>query len=153
PLKTLRQLKDDLKRPEEATEPELTDEQLAVAEPLSARLETEAEDTPFSRFASGISREVKEQRRRAGELSELEKKFVGQQAEAFMLTTIDRKTTLKSEELTDKTIVLHFWDYQGEPLIEPYGQVGYLDYLTSRRSKLGVQVIGVAVDPRFGNEQ
>lgn len=148
-LKTLRQLQDDLKRPAEAFEPDLTDEQLAVAEPLLSQLETDAEDTPFARLASVISRDVKSQLRRAGDVSELEKKFLGKQAPDFMLKTIDRKT-LKSEELAEKTIVLHFWDYQGEPLIEPYGQVGYLDYLTSRRNKLGVQVIGVAVDPRFG---
>ena len=35
----------------------------------------------------------------------------------------------------------------GEKLAEPYGQVGYLDFLRNRRE--GVQVIGVAVDPRL----
>ncbi|MDA0833073.1 MAG: TlpA disulfide reductase family protein [Planctomycetota bacterium] len=152
PLKTLRKIQDDLKRPAESLEPELTNEQLASAEPLLSQLETEADETPFGRLASVISRDVKSQLRRAGDVSELEKKFLGKQAPDFMLKTLDRKT-LKTEELADKTIVLHFWEYQGEPLIEPYGQVGYLDYLNSRRSKLGTQVIGVAVDPRFGNDQ
>ncbi|MEX1231729.1 MAG: TlpA disulfide reductase family protein [Planctomycetaceae bacterium] len=152
PLKTLRKIQDDLNRPAESLEPDLTKDQLAAAEPLLSQLETEADETPFSRLASVISRDVKSQLRRAGDVSELEKKFIGRQAADFMLSTIDRKT-LKTDELADKTIVLHFWEYQGEPLIEPYGQVGYLDYLNSRRSKLGTQVIGVAVDPRFGNDQ
>jgi len=35
-------------------------------------------------------------------------------------------------------------------LQEPYGQVGYLDFLNNKRKKLGVQIYGVAVDERFG---
>ena len=26
-------------------------------------------------------------------------------------------------------LVLHFWDYRDKPLRQPYGQVGYLDFL------------------------
>jgi hypothetical protein len=37
--------------------------------------------------------------------------------------------------------------------VEPYGQVGYLDFLYGKRRKLGVQVYGVAVDARFGDAQ
>ena len=48
---------------------------------------------------------------------------------------------------------MHFWQYRGEPLTEPYGQVGYLDFLNNKRKKLGVRVIGVNVDERFSNPQ
>jgi hypothetical protein len=50
-------------------------------------------------------------------------------------------------------IVFHFWQYRGEPLNEPYGQIGYLDFLYSKRKKLGITVIGVNVDERFGTAQ
>ena len=53
--------------------------------------------------------------------------------------------------LADKVVVLHFWDYDNEQLTMPYGQVGYLDHLSRQRSKDRVAVIGVAVDPRFGD--
>ena len=64
------------------------------------------------------------------------------------LTGLDRKP-IGSETLKEKIVVLHFWDYHGEPLLEPYGQVAYLDFLHGKRRKLGVQIIGVAVDPRL----
>ncbi|HEX6985381.1 MAG TPA: hypothetical protein VF170_08385, partial [Planctomycetaceae bacterium] len=44
-----------------------------------------------------------------------------------------------------------FWDYDHEDLAAPYGQVGYLDFLHRKRGKLGVAVVGVAVDPAFGD--
>ncbi len=147
PLATLRKIQTELKRPEQSTEPELTAEQLAVVEPLLSQLETEADDTPFSRLSSVISRDVKAQLRRAGDVSELAKKFVGQPTPDFSIKSLDQKS-FSSNDLADKTIVLHFWEYQGEPLVEPYGQVGYLDFLHSKRSKSGTQVIGVAIDPR-----
>jgi hypothetical protein len=48
--------------------------------------------------------------------------------------------------------VLHFWEYRDEPLEEPYGQVGYLDFLYHQRGRAGVNVYGVAVDGRLADE-
>jgi hypothetical protein len=48
--------------------------------------------------------------------------------------------------------VLHFWDYRDEPLREPYGQIGYLDFLYHRRKAAGLQVYGVAVNSRLADE-
>src|SRR6202042_2516858 len=64
-------------------------------------------------------------------------------------------TSISDTDLKDKVVVLHFWQYRGEPLTEPYGQVGYLDFLNSncKRRKLDVRVIGVNVDERFANPQ
>ena len=39
--------------------------------------------------------------------------------------------------------------YRDTPLEEPYGQVGYLDFLLRKRSDKGVQVLGVLVDDMF----
>ncbi|HUG89257.1 MAG TPA: hypothetical protein VML55_00385, partial [Planctomycetaceae bacterium] len=48
---------------------------------------------------------------------------------------------------------LHFWKYHDDPLTEPYGQVGYIEFLKAQfqRRKLDVAVFGVAVDPRLGD--
>jgi hypothetical protein len=39
--------------------------------------------------------------------------------------------------------------YRDTPLEEPYGQVGYLDFLLRKRSDKGVQVLGVLVDDKI----
>jgi peroxiredoxin len=52
------------------------------------------------------------------------------------------------DDFKGKVTVLHFWEYKDSPLEEPYGQVGYLDFLYRKRKAAGVQVFGVAVDPR-----
>lgn len=44
-------------------------------------------------------------------------------------------------------VVLHFWTYRDAPLEEPYGQVGYLDFLYRKRSDAAT-VIGVHVDEK-----
>jgi hypothetical protein len=49
-----------------------------------------------------------------------------------------------------KVLILHFWEYRDAPLEEPYGQVGYLDYLFRRREASGLVVLGVHVDPQAG---
>jgi len=46
--------------------------------------------------------------------------------------------------------VLHFWTYSDTPLKQPYGQVGYLDFLYGKRKAEGVKIFGVAVDAQFG---
>jgi hypothetical protein len=54
-----------------------------------------------------------------------------------------------ADDLRDRVTVLHFWEYRDEPLTEPYGQVGYLEFLFGKRKEAGLQVVGVAVDGRF----
>lgn len=144
-------LQSDLARPENEQNPELTDPQVAKVTAVAEALEKAGEGTPFGRLAAVISRDVKAQQQRTGELTQLAKKFLGSAAPDFTLNIIDGKP-VTSADLAGKITVLHFWEYQGEPLIEPYGQVGYLDFLNSRRRKLGVQVYGVAVDVRFADK-
>src|SRR6202044_4263439 len=57
---------------------------------------------------------------------------------------------IRAADLAGKIVLLHFWTYQGDPFPpEPYGQVGFLDYLYHRRNKLGLRVYGVAIDSRI----
>ena len=60
---------------------------------------------------------------------------------------------ISDADVKNSVVVLHFWQYRGEPLTEPYGQIGYLDFLNGKRKKLGVKVIGVNIDERFANPQ
>jgi hypothetical protein len=58
-----------------------------------------------------------------------------------------------ADDLRGMVVVLHFWTYRDAPLEEPYGQVGYLDFLLRRRGGKDVQVIGVVVEDQLADEQ
>ena len=144
----LTKLQTDLNRPEQEFRPELSAEQVKLVEAALPALQQSARDTSYQALVAAITRDVRAQQQQSVDVSSLAKRFVGMKAPDFTLTGLDRKP-IGSETLKDKIVVLHFWDYHGEPLLEPYGQVAYLDFLHGKRRKLGVQIIGVAVDPRL----
>ena len=145
----LLQIQSALERPEGTTRPELSAAQLSsVAEKLDGAV-TATKGTRLAPLAEAISRDVRSQQDRDGNLDRLAQRFVGKPAPAFSLPTLNRKT-VSSDSQKGRVTVLHFWEYRGEPLEEPYGQVGYLDYLANRRGRLDVDVIGVAVNEEFG---
>lgn len=150
PLEVLLKLQQELKRGELETKPELSEQQLQAAAAVASKLEEHAAETPFSRLAAVIAKDVKSQSQRAGDVDSLAKKFLGEAAPPYELKTLGG-AAVDGAERKDKVVVLHFYKYNGEPLQEPYGQVGYLDYVNNKRKKLGVQVYGVAVDERFGD--
>ncbi|MCX7422978.1 MAG: redoxin domain-containing protein [Planctomycetia bacterium] len=150
PLQTLLDLKSQINRPDGETKTELNADQIKTAKKVIAALEKQAEGTPFATLAAVVSRDVKAQTQRTDDVDSLSKKFVGQMAPEFELTTLDKKT-VRSKDLAGKIVVLHFWDYEGEPLAEPYGQVGYLDFLANKRKKFGIEVVGVAVNESFAD--
>jgi peroxiredoxin len=152
PWTTLMKLKADLKRADDDVKPELSDEQIKLVGEVASRLEKEAADTPFGHLASVVSKDVKAQLGRSDEVAALAKKIVGQTAPDWKLVSLD-KQPLDGKSLRGKIVVLHFWSYHGEPLEDPYGQVGYLDFLYGKRRRLGVAVIGVAVDGRLADPQ
>ena len=148
PLADLLKLQSELQRGENESRPELSQVQLKLAGDALPKLQQDSADTPFSALVSAISKDVKTQLQRTDEVARLADKFVGKPAPKVSLTLTD-KAAVPPESFKDKITVLHFWEYQAEPLVEPYGQVGYLDFLYSKRRKLGVQVFGVAVDGRI----
>ena len=129
---------------------ELSKEQLNIAVSGIKALAPPADLTPLKDLVSSISRRVKLQQRRQSELQSLGANLVGKPAPKFELQSI-AGTSLDSKDRAGKTVVLHFWEYASEPLEEPYGQVGYLDFLNNKRSKQGVQVYGVAVNERLSD--
>jgi alkyl hydroperoxide reductase subunit AhpC len=96
-----------------------------------------------------IVRDVNSQLRRTGDVESLGRRMIGKPAPPIRLKSLDGEA-IPAAELSGKIVLLHFWSYQGDPFPpEPYGQVGFLDHLSHRRKKLGVQIYGVAIDPRF----
>jgi hypothetical protein len=152
PLPALLKLQADLGRGENDVRPELSAAQLKAAADSLPQLQKQAVDTPFSSLVAAIDKDVKAQLQRTDEVAKLSEKFVGKPAPKFALKLLD-KSEVSSESLERKITVLHFWEYQAEPLVEPYGQVGYLQFLDTARRKLGIKVFGVAVDARFAEPQ
>lgn len=150
PLQILGDLKAQMNRADGETKPELSEAQTAAARKVVDQLQADSEGTPLAPLAAVISRDVKSQTQRADDVANVSKKLVGQPAPAFELTTLEKKT-INSKELAGKIVVLHFWDYDSEPLTEPYGQVGYLDFLSNKRKRYGIEVIGVATNESFGD--
>jgi peroxiredoxin len=151
PIETLARLQRDLNRGEnQQTKPELSDKQLKTAAAVLELLVGETEQTPFARYVSVIRRDVKSQQLRVRDVGGLAKKFVGARAPKLMLKTLSGKVVNPTDN-AGKIVVLHFWEYRGKPLEEPYGQVGYLDFLNNknRKRKFNVNIYGVAVDKRL----
>ncbi|MCH7729329.1 MAG: TlpA family protein disulfide reductase, partial [Planctomycetes bacterium] len=92
----------------------------------------------------------KDQKDRDRALAALERLIVGKPAPKFELRGL-RRDVVSSKDLKDTVTVLHFWEYRDSPLREPYGQIGYLDYLNRRFKEKNVAIFGVMVDERIGN--
>jgi len=148
PLESLLKLKEDLNRKPNETRRELNNTQIKIVSSVIDPLEKDADSTPFSRLVSAMRRDMKLQIERSEGVAGLVKRFTGQKSSKMTLKSLTGKT-VDPKEYDGKIVLLHFWKYNGEPLREPYGQVGYLDYLNSRRRKLGVKIYGVAIDPRL----
>jgi peroxiredoxin len=147
-LASLRELQTTLQRTGEQKQADLTAPQLKTAQDAIAKIESQAEGTIWSKLTVFIKRDLVQQQRRIEGAAGLATKFLGQPAPKVTLKRADG-TPIPASELQGKVTVLHFWEYRGENLMEPYGQVGYLDFLNGKRKKLGVKVVGVNVDSRF----
>lgn len=126
----------------------LSPDQLETAAAAIPEIREQSHDTPFARLTAVIGRDIQAQQQRAASVAELSQRFVGRPAPEFALVGLDGKP-IQAEAHRGKTLVLHFWEYRDEPLEEPYGQVGYLDFLLNRHPSGKLAVYGVAVDRRF----
>lgn len=107
-----------------------------------------AAGTPLESIAEAAAGDAKDQKNRATAVEALAKRAVGKPAPSFELSTLDGKT-VSSKDLAGNVVVLHFWEYRDTPLEEPYGQVGYLDFLHRRHTSGDIVVYGVDVDERL----
>jgi len=128
-----------------------SDQLAALGEQLPSLSEL-AVATPLAKLVEEAKRDHQLQAGRSSAVGDLAKKHIGQPIGEFTIPQL-AGGSLSQDDLKGKVTVLHFWDYRDEPLKEPYGQVGYLDFLSHRRQKAGVNVYGVAVDGRLADEK
>lgn len=144
------ELQTKLARNPDRPKAELSPAQFDAAQAAAKILPDQLKETPWDKLAGLITRDLQQQSRRITGVAGLEKKFVGKDFPELELRSIDGKE-ISTDDWKGQIVVLHFWEYPGDKLSEPYGQVGYLDFLYEKRKKLGVKVIGVAVDERFND--
>jgi hypothetical protein len=108
--------------------------------------------SPLAAIAAVADRDSKGQKNRAGAVAALRDGALGQPLGKVELAELGGKA-ITDADLAGKVVVLHFWEYRDTPLEEPYGQTGYLDFLSRKHSAGGVLVYGVNVDPRLGDEE
>ncbi len=141
-----------LNHPAQSQEAVWKREQLALLREQLPALAEAAAGTPLEGIVAAAERDVRLQSGRSDAVADLGAKFAGRDIEPFSLKGSSGES-LSRDDLRGRVTVLHFWEYRDEPLKEPYGQVGYLDFLAHRRQGDGVQVFGVAVDGRLSDEK
>ena len=130
---------------------ELSNEQLVAIRKELPALAKDAAKTPLETVLAAAQKDLQAQRGRSAAAAALREEIVGKEVGKFALADLAGKS-VTHDALADKVTVLHFWPYRDTPLEEPYGQVGYLDFLLRKRAKDPVQIIGVAVDERVADE-
>lgn len=145
----LLKVRDNLRRPPRTERGDWTDAQLKI---LKAKLPTDlklAAESPLVAVYKSALADVNDQKGRSSAVAALREKIVGAPVGELKLEDLSGRP-VSTDDLKGNITVLHFWDYKDSPLEEPYGQVGYLDFLYRKRKEAGVRVYGVAVDPRVG---
>ena len=148
-LSKLLTLQSELQRRPDTQQYQLSDRQLEKAILRSSELGALAEGTPLEDAVFRIERDLGRQQKRSETAMKRRKKLLNKAAPGFVLNLIDGKSSLKSQDLKGKTVVLHFWKYADKPLSEPYGQVGYLEFLYGKRKFNDVEIIGVAMNKSY----
>lgn len=111
-------------------------------------LVAQTKEGPLVSVLQAAEKDVQTQESRSDGVAALRDKALGKELTKFSLSGSGGEK-LTSEDLKGSVTVLHFWDYRDAPLEEPYGQVGYLDFLA--RQNKGVKVFGVMVDDRLAD--
>jgi alkyl hydroperoxide reductase subunit AhpC len=139
-----------------ATDPqqlrELSASQRALLGELLPLVEQSVTSMPLVKIVGAARQDLVRQTGLANRIGELIGRFEGRAVETFEARGPKGDFT-NDKELQGKVTVLHFWEYRDEPLREPYGQIGYLEFLYDKRKAQGVQVYGIAVDGRFADDQ
>ncbi len=140
-----------LKLPALPQETAWTPEQIALLKQNLPELMAAAEGTAVAALAKVAARDLELQSGRNDAVAAIQGKFLDKAVEPFAVRG-SHGESLKTADLLGQVTVLHFWDYRDEPLREPYGQVGYLDFLYQRHRPSGLQLYGVAVNSRLADE-
>lgn len=129
---------------------DLTDDQRAMLAQALPPVEKQAAATPLERIVRAAQRDLGQLNDKAAAVSKLTEQQTGSGVPEFAAEGLNQES-VSQQDLAGKVTVLHFWEYRDSPLQEPYGQIGYLDFLAQRQKAAGVKVYGVAVDGRLGD--
>jgi hypothetical protein len=140
-------VKDKLSESSSAT-PSATPAFLDQARTALGGLSEDRKAGPYAGLAADLLRETQTAIDQQRAVATLREQMIGKPAPNFTISTT-RGEKFSPAESKGKPIVLHFWEYRSEPKIAPYGETGYLDFLSRQREKDGVRVVGIAVDDRL----
>ncbi|MCA9174901.1 MAG: TlpA family protein disulfide reductase [Planctomycetales bacterium] len=132
-------LRDELKRPARVRENQWTKEQMAT---LKSSLPTDPAPG-LKAVLAAAALDVREQGTRSNALKEMNTKAIGKVPTFVLELAKLGGGSVSSEQLRGRAVVLHIWTYQSKPLEEPYGQVGYLDFLARKLPADKAAVLGV----------
>jgi peroxiredoxin len=127
---------------------EFEKDELAALRTELPKLADTAKETPLAPLVAVAQKDLQDQKGRSGAVTALREAAIGKPVGKLKLLDLSGKE-VSEEVLKNKVTILHFWAYRDTPLEEPYGQVGYLDFLLRKRSDKGVQVLGVLVDDKI----
>jgi alkyl hydroperoxide reductase subunit AhpC len=144
-------LRADLNRPTRSEGKDWDQKQLALLTSQLPEVEKVVTDPALLKLVRTARKDVESQTGRASAVGRLSAEFEGQTVGPFAVEGASREK-LSEADLQGQVTVLHFWDYR-EPLEEPYGQVGYLDFLYHKHKDRGLKVYGVAVDGRLADQE
>ncbi|MEX2119809.1 MAG: TlpA disulfide reductase family protein [Pirellulales bacterium] len=139
-----------LNRPARTESDAWTSEERGVLAEHLPQVEKLAGSGPLAKLVRAAVRDLELQSGRADAVGQLRDKYQGSQVPRF--TAGSGRDRLADSDLAGQATLLHFWDYRHEPLEEPYGQVGYLEYLYARHKAAGLKIYGIAVDGRLNDE-
>lgn len=125
-------------------------DQLAVLKAALPMPASQAESTILQAVADEATADSKDQKNRSNAIAALRKNALNKPVPDFKLPGTAGEE-VNSKDFKGNITVLHFWEYRDTPLQEPYGQVGYLDFLGRQRSGQGLAIYGVVVDERLAN--
>ena len=145
-------LLDKLKRKPQNERPAWNEKQIALLKGDLPAVIEKSQSELLSGVVKAAGQDLEVQSQRAGDVEELAEQYTGKQVEPFTAGQLSGGEFSSADNLPGKVTVLHFWDYRDSPLEEPYGQVGYLDFLYGKRKEAGMQLYGVAVDGRIKDE-
>lgn len=116
------------------------------------QVQKESEGTLLASLAQTVANQTKGEAEQSAALDAMRKGAIGKPLPSFNLNDVSNKAW-SNTALKNKVVVFHFWTYRDENLHEPYGQVGYLDFIARRNDSSQVQVVGVAIAPGDLNEK
>lgn len=123
----------------------LSSEQVQGLDLARAGLLDVAAKTLLAEFAKEIDQDLTTLLNRKGRVEDLSLTMVQRPSPKFTLLSL-KGEEIPSTTFAGKTILLHFWDYANPSLEQPYGQIGYLDFVHNRWKDKNVLIYGVAVN-------